>query len=152
VPIEEENMKKAMLILSILALFALSGCYHAVIDTGKTPGTMTIYKPWASAWIYGLVPPSVVSTAAECPNGVARVETQLSFVNQLVGAITFGIYTPMQIKVTCAAGGMSAVPTGEADLTIADPFDDTLVAQTFQEAAKLAVDEHRPVFVQFTGI
>lgn len=30
------------------------------------------------------------------------VETQVSFLNQLVGALTFGIYTPMHITVTCA--------------------------------------------------
>lgn len=49
-----------------------------------------------------LLPPSMVSTAERCPNGVAKVETQQSFVNQLVGFLTLGIYTPMQIKVTCA--------------------------------------------------
>ena len=46
--------------------------------------------------------PSAISTAAKCTTGVAKVETQLPFVNMLVGAITFGIYTPMAIKVTCA--------------------------------------------------
>ena len=32
---------------------------------------------------------------------VARVETQTTFVNGLVGAITFGIYTPQQTRVYC---------------------------------------------------
>jgi hypothetical protein len=68
---------------------------------------------WASGWILGLVPPDAIDAGAECPNGVARVETQLSFVNQLVSIITFGIYTPMQIDVTCAARGGD-----DADLTI----------------------------------
>jgi hypothetical protein len=36
-------------------------------------------------------------------NGVAKVETQLSFVNQLVNLLTLGIYTPMEIRVVCAA-------------------------------------------------
>ena len=50
------------------------------------------------------MPPETVSTQERCPNGVAKVETQHRFVNQLVGLLTLGIYTPMQIKVTCAAG------------------------------------------------
>lgn len=87
---------------------ATAGCYHAVIDTGLAPGTQVIDKQWASSFIYGLVPPSVVETASKCPHGVARVETQLSFLNQLVSFLTLGIYTPMRINVTCAAtGGMA---------------------------------------------
>jgi hypothetical protein len=67
-----------------------------------------INKSFASGWIFGLVPPKTVSTAAKCPAGPAIVETQLSFVNQLVSFLTLGIYTPMAIKVTCAAAGRGA--------------------------------------------
>lgn len=88
---------------SISAFIALTGCYHATVETGATPSTVVVDKSFASSWIYGLVPPSTVSTSAQCPDGPARVETKLSFVNQLVGFLTLGIYTPMQIKVTCAA-------------------------------------------------
>lgn len=86
----------------LLALAVLPACYHATIETGATPSTTVIKKGFASGWIYGLVPPKTVETASQCPNGVARVETQLSFVNQLVSFLTLGIYTPMQIDVTCA--------------------------------------------------
>jgi len=90
--------------LAVLGLALLgTGCYHATVETGAPPSPETVEKGWASGWIYGLVPPSAVGTAQKCPNGVARVETQLSFANQLVGFLTFGIYTPMSIKVTCAA-------------------------------------------------
>lgn len=82
-------------------LFA--GCYHAVIDTGKAPAPETINRPWAHGFIFGLVPPSVTETKGTCQNGVAKVETQQSFLNGLVGMITYGIYTPMTITVTCAA-------------------------------------------------
>jgi putative copper export protein len=85
------------------SLITLAGCYHATIETGATPSTEVIHQSFASAWIYGLVPPKTVSTAERCPNGVAKVETQHSFVNQLVGFLTLGIYTPMEIRVTCAA-------------------------------------------------
>ena len=89
--------------LRAAALVLLAGCYHATVETGVTPSTVVIDKSFASAWIYGLVPPSTGSTAEKCPNGVAKVETQHTFLNQLVGLLTLGIYTPMQIRVTCAA-------------------------------------------------
>ena len=87
-----------------LGLAATAGCYHATIETGVTPSTQTVSKEWAAGWIYGLVPPNTVSTAGKCANGVARVETQLSFPNMLVGMLTLGIYTPMSIVATCATG------------------------------------------------
>jgi hypothetical protein len=85
-------------------LVASAGCYHATIETGLQPGTQTLEDRWADGWVYGLVPPSTIETMERCPTGVARVETQLSFLNQLVNILTFGIYTPMEIVVTCAAG------------------------------------------------
>jgi hypothetical protein len=69
--------------------------------------------------VLGLVPPETVETASECTNGVAKIETRLSFLNQLVGLLTIGIYTPMSIKVTCAAaenGGSASSSTPRIEL------------------------------------
>ena len=97
--------------LGCLAIIALAtGCYHGTIETGLTPSVQTVEKSWASSWIYGLVPPSTVETSQKCPNGAARIETQRSFANALVGILTSGIYTPMAIKVTCAQGQTSLLP------------------------------------------
>lgn len=91
----------------VCALF-LAGCYHATINTGATPGPQRIERKWAAGWIAGLVPPSTVEAMAQCPSGVARVDTQLSFANQLVGWLTAYIFTPMSIEVVCAAQGDQA--------------------------------------------
>jgi hypothetical protein len=88
----------------LIGMVALLGCYHATIDTGVAPSNRVIEKKWASGWIFGLVPPSPTATAAQCPSGVARVETKLSFLNQVVSFLTLSIYTPMAIRVTCAEG------------------------------------------------
>ena len=96
----------------ILLLAVAGACYHAVIETGLAPGSQTIEQPWAMSFVDGLVPPSLVETKSRCPAGVSKVETQHSFLNMLVGGLTFGIVTPMSIKVTCAQGGRaSATPT-----------------------------------------
>jgi hypothetical protein len=98
--------------LLVVACVLSLGCYHATVETGATPSPEVIDKSFASGWIYGLVPPSTISTAAKCPNGPAKVETKLSFVNQLVSFLTLGIYTPMQITVTCAASKVAETGAG----------------------------------------
>lgn len=93
------------------ALFLpLSGCFHAVVETGRPVSTNVIQIDWANGYLWGLIPPDKVETAARCPSGVALVETQHSFLNMLAGALTFGIYAPMTITVTCAARPSAAVP------------------------------------------
>jgi len=86
----------------LAALSPLGACFHATVETGLTPSTQVLDQTFASSWIYGLVPPKTVETTNRCPQGVAKVETQQSFLNQLVGFLTLGIYTPMHIRVTCA--------------------------------------------------
>ena len=80
-------MKRLQGVALVLALTVGAGCYHATVDTGLTPGPDKVENTFASSWIFGLVPPKTVETASRCPGGVARVETQLSFVNQLVGIL-----------------------------------------------------------------
>jgi len=81
---------------------------------------------------------------------VAKVETQLSFVNQLVSFLTLGIYTPMQITVTCAAASKTAeIPPPNPDKTVARGADSTAVQAVFAEAAAEAVAARRTVYVQF---
>lgn len=134
--------------LSLLAVVLVaSGCYHARIETGLTPSAQVYEESFASGWIYGLVPPSTVEAGEECPNGVAVVETELSFVNQLVSAFTFGIYTPMHITVTCAAAGSAALDAESVD--IAHGADTEAVAQAFMQAADRAVVSEQPVLVRF---
>ncbi len=77
-----------------------------------------IEKDFAAAWIIGLVPPKTLETQAKCPNGVSKVETKLSFLNQLVAFLTLDIYTPMMIKVTCAQGGRASLSPGTRALDL----------------------------------
>lgn len=91
------------LLPAISVVLLLSGCYHAqVVVSDSKPSTVVLDKPWANAWVYGLVPPAEIDATEKCESGVSKVETRLSFLNQLVGALTFGIYTPMHVTVTCA--------------------------------------------------
>jgi hypothetical protein len=95
------------LLLACAILFA--GCYRVTVVTGAPEApTVAIDKKWQNSFVYGLVPPPVIETATECPQGVAKVVTERSFLNGLVGALTWSLYTPMQAQVTCAVGPVRA--------------------------------------------
>ena len=141
-------MKYGNILVLLTMMFVLSSCFHAKVTTGERPSSTVIDKPWAHGFIFGLVPPDEVAVASQCPNGVAIVETQISFLNGLVSMITFNLYTPMQITVTCAAGsGMSAVegddinvPAGSTDAEVIDAVD---------KASKKAAKTGEPVKIFF---
>jgi hypothetical protein len=94
-------MKRKMLLA--LALLPMLGCYRVTIVTGAPEAPQVIDKPWQHGFVYGLVPPSEIDTSQQCPQGVAKVVTEHSFVNSLAGILTWSLYTPIHVKVTCAA-------------------------------------------------
>lgn len=144
-------MKFAKRLLPLVALiFILSSCFHAKVTTDKTPSAQKIEKQWASGFLFGLIGPSPVDAAQKCENGVAKVETELSFLNQIVSSITFNLYTPMTIEVTCASGSsMSAIELQkEGNMAVAQNASRDQVAQTMQEAADKSAQLHGPVYVK----
>jgi hypothetical protein len=141
-------MSRVLKLAATALLVTLPACYHATIETGLPASPQVIEKPFASGWIYGLVPPSPVKAMSQCPNGVSKVETQLSFVNQLVNFLTLGIYTPMSIKVTCASSGRSAAP-GAPEIKVGDGATSDEIIDAFRRAADAAVETHGPVYVRF---
>jgi Bor protein len=134
--------------LGATSLIACLGCYHATVETGATPSTVVIDKSFASSWIYGLVPPDVVSTASKCTDGVAKVETQHTFVNQLVGFLTLGIYTPMQIKVTCATPGSASAHVGSPEIAIKGTAP-AARQEALAEAVVQAARTRKAVYLEF---
>ena len=96
-------MRARILAVGLAALLT-TGCYRVTVVTGAPPAAQTIDQQWQNSFVYGLVPPPVVQTAPQCQQGVARVQTERSFLNGLVGGLTFGIYTPMHTTVACATG------------------------------------------------
>ena len=60
-------------------------------------------------FINGLGQYDVIDAVAVCGSAdkVGKVETQVTFLNGLLAAITFGIYTPYQYRVYCVASSQS---------------------------------------------
>jgi hypothetical protein len=141
----EARVRKLTLAI-ILLVVSTSGCYRATVDTGLTPSGETVRVDWAHSFVGGLVPPATVQTAQQCPAGVARVETQHSFLNMLAAGLTFGLYTPMTITVQCARAAEENDAT-----TLLVPASASLATaiSVFNEAVARAAGEDRAVLVQF---
>mgnify|MGYP002778166612 CR=1 FL=1 len=132
---------------SALALAALgsSACYHATIETGRAAGTTVVSRPWTNTFIFGLVEAQPIDVRAQCPRGIARVETQLSVVNALASIVTLGLYTPRTVTVTCASG------TASAGARVLDVAGTDVPAQmvALEAAAAESARTGAPVFVRF---
>jgi hypothetical protein len=131
----------------VLAL-GCGACYHQVVQTGRTPGTTVVDKPWVSTWVFGLVPATEIDVRRECPSGIATVETETSFVNGLVGVVTLGIYTPQHARVTCATRTAN-LPTGAVEIVIPADASAAQSAAIVDRAAQQALTTHTAVVLRF---
>ncbi|MDF1504834.1 hypothetical protein [Roseisolibacter sp. H3M3-2] len=110
-------MRRSASLVCALAALLSAGCYRVTVVSGAPAApSPAIDLPWAHGFVFGLVPPAPVNSAEKCPQGVASVVTQQSFVNGLASFVTGSIYTPQQITVTCATGPVrtSAMPAPAA--------------------------------------
>ncbi len=88
----------------IAATMLLGGCYHITVVSGQPPAPTKIDNEWQLSFVFGLVPPPVINSQTVCPRGVSKVETETTFLNGLVGALSSSIVTPIHATVTCASG------------------------------------------------
>jgi hypothetical protein len=80
----------------------LSGCHRVIIDSGLEPSPQVHHEEWNQAFAHAIYP-AQVDASAFCGGRWARVEVKQSFLNLVVESITFGIISPMDVRVVCAA-------------------------------------------------
>lgn len=122
-----------------------SGCYHAVVETGRPAGGTIVSRPWTPTYLWGLVAAPEINVASQCPRGIAKVDTEMSFVNGLAALVTLGIYTPRTVTVTCASGSASA---GARVIEVASTDLHSRLA-AMNAATEASVRTGEPVFVRF---
>ncbi len=89
-------------LFAVSLLLVLPGCYHAIVTTGRPASATVINRAFQPSFIWGLIAPPPLDVSRECASGVAKFETVHTFIEGLVGGITFGIFTPFSTIVTCA--------------------------------------------------
>jgi PBP1b-binding outer membrane lipoprotein LpoB len=95
-------MKKIVPIL--LCVMFLAGCatQRANFKEMKVKQKPDL-KQWDNFFVWGLAPPKKVTPASKaCPEeNISRVETEITFLNGVANAVTFGIYAPKTLKIYC---------------------------------------------------
>ena len=97
-------MRRASALLIAGAAVLCGSCYHITVITGAPASATVIEEPWQPSFIAALIAPPVINTKDRCPQSVARVETERTFLNALVSSLTSEIFTPMAVTITCASG------------------------------------------------
>jgi hypothetical protein len=90
------------LVLSVVLLCSLTGCYRMSVRSGATP-TGPLQADTSASLVFGLT--TANSNASECANGFSRVDVYWPWWGPLVYGITLGIVTPIRAEYICAEGG-----------------------------------------------
>jgi len=94
-------MKRLSFVFMLTLSVMLTSCYSYTTVVGQGAQGNQQTTAWNHYLIVGLAPVGV-SDAKQLAGGAQNytVKTEMSFVNGLIGAITFGIYTPTTTTVT----------------------------------------------------
>lgn len=84
-------------------IFMVSGCFRHTYVTDKPAAVHPANnKQFKGFFLYGIIPTEPQTPLQDiCPNGVARIETEESFINGLASYLTRGIYTPRTARIYC---------------------------------------------------
>ncbi|USH04136.1 Bor family protein [Grimontia kaedaensis] len=93
-------MKKELLVLSLVLV--MSGCAQQTFVVNGNDGTLED-EQMQSFFVSGIGQKKTVDAASVCggAENVAKVEVQQTFLDGVLGFVTFGIYTPRDARVFC---------------------------------------------------
>ncbi|WP_455817568.1 Bor family protein [Pseudomonas cerasi] len=94
-------MKKILAVATLAVL--LSGCAQQTFQLKHNQVAAPKQVTTHHFFVSGIGQKKTLDAAAVCGSAdkVDRVEVQQTFVNVLLGAVTFGIYTPREARVYC---------------------------------------------------
>lgn len=90
-------------ILIIAIAMVLSGCAAQTFEINGSTGEVPTDQQSQHFFISGLGQEKITDAADVCGGveNIVKVESQHTFINGLLGFVTFGIYTPRDAKVYC---------------------------------------------------
>lgn len=84
-----------------IMLLVSAGCFRTTVTTGIPGAGQRHTEAWVPSYFMGLVPPPMTFGAKSCPEGVVSMTVRHSPGNVLVTLVTAGIYSPVEVQVTC---------------------------------------------------
>ncbi len=96
----------------------LSGCYSVHMKTGAAPGPET-HTVSNTHLLGGLISvDDSIPAHRLCPQGVAEIHQETTFVDGFLNGITFGLYTPTTTTIVCASGSSWKAAPGAAPVRV----------------------------------
>ena len=83
----------------MISALVVGGCHHHTVITGDVGASK--HEVWKHGAVYGLVPTTTDAAAICKERAVTKVQTRQMAVQWFIAALTFGLYTPWQVTVTC---------------------------------------------------
>ena len=128
--------------LTLALLPVLAGCFEHTTTVGAgAPHAPAVYDHWEHFWLGGLIGHTRVDVARTCPSGDATIESEQTFLNGLVSALTGGIYTPVSLRIRCADGRRTdlGLTSEEVERIVRDErFLDWVAAELPERAEEVA--------------
>lgn len=134
-------MSRARRLVALAAALALSGCYTIRYERRAEPEAGAPREQWHHGLVGGLVDASgPVELARTCPDGWARVESQVTFFNWVAQVLTgagglwvvnANLWDPSTVRVKCAR------PTGAARTVTVVVLPLNALGEVTKEAARL---------------
>ncbi len=94
-------MSKTLIVIA--AFILMTGCASQGYNLGAEANAEPDHQVSQHFFVSGIGQAKTIDAAALCggPGNVAKVESQETAANILLGVVTFGIYTPRDAKVYC---------------------------------------------------
>ncbi len=87
-----------------LSLLGLSGCYKVTIrpTAAPVPDVAPQFSETQDFFVFGLIGEKHIDVGAVCRGEPVQMQTKHTFLNQLIGLLTIGIYTPATANIWCS--------------------------------------------------
>jgi hypothetical protein len=98
-------MKTIKILSAILLLGAASGCSTIYFHNGGQTGYATEESEWHHDGVFGLVefsdPVNMSARCEDSKHGWDTVKTERTFLNGLVSGLTWSLYDPWEVSMSC---------------------------------------------------
>ena len=102
---------------ALTLIIVATGCYEHTYTVGRgAPAGPVVYDHWENQWLSGLIGEKNLDIGVLCASGNATIHDEQSFLNGLVSALTFGIYSPTTVTIRCEGGQSAEVDLSERDV------------------------------------
>jgi hypothetical protein len=99
-------MKKYLILFAVLFLITSCSTQRFSINSNSSrevPKTNPHFSKWSHFFFWGIGQETILNSGEMCINegGTAFVETKLTFAQGLIGAVSYGIYSPRTNNIYC---------------------------------------------------